>query len=172
MLTDDELMAEVARRFRLQQLLLRGALARAAEIDWTAVAARVQAINLGEEIPADMAEPWDVALTIQEAAHGIATRYNPWYVSLRIHRHLPGNDLEPGELSTKLEDDLSRAQRDGVFRRTASRIQELEARRVVTSGQRYWLGTRAGHAPPAPGVQRPGHNGEEDARASRRNRKR
>jgi transcriptional regulator with XRE-family HTH domain len=95
-LTDDELMLEVSRRWRIHAVRYLDLINKGEKVDWSAVAEEVLKLPLGSEPPARL--QWQLRLAAMlDGFHQDLLRYEPSIAALAFDG-IPGSDLNPDDL--------------------------------------------------------------------------
>jgi transcriptional regulator with XRE-family HTH domain len=98
--TDDELMLEVCRRYRLIAVRLDAELKRAAAVDWFEIGKALLAHAPGEEIPEELRRVAALPGSIAQLVSSLSD-YDPSVRSAGFHNKLPGRHLGSEELEFK-----------------------------------------------------------------------
>jgi transcriptional regulator with XRE-family HTH domain len=99
-LTDDELMMELAKRYRRAAVRARDALAKAEKEDWREVAKVLYSRPFGAPIPQEVRSKFELARSLDFLVNEELIRFDLDEVCHLRHRELPGRDVsDPRELS-------------------------------------------------------------------------
>lgn len=97
-LTDNELMIEVCRRFRLVAVPFRERLAKAMGIDWNSITSKMLELPIESDLPPEAADATSLAVSLANSVEQLF-QFDPDTVVYNYHGALPGKALDPGELT-------------------------------------------------------------------------
>lgn len=101
MLSDDELMMELARRYRLDALRLRGLIAATRNSDWANVASILYGNPLDDDLPLTLAHLLQNFQRFLTSIHIPGGVYDPRRYADEYHVTMPGHDLNKSELDVE-----------------------------------------------------------------------